>query len=530
MAQQVHDALVIGAGPNGLVAANLLAQRGWDVLVLEQQDRPGGAVATAEDVAPGFRHDTFSSFYPLGGASPVLRGLRLEQHGLSWAHAPAVLGTPTADGSWALLHHDPVATAAGLDAASAGDGEAWLRLVEQWNVVGHDVVDALLAPFPPIRSGLRLARRLRRVGGLQFVRMLLEPSLTFTQSRFRAEGARLLISGNAAHADLHPAGAGSGLFGWLLAMLGQDIGFPVPVGGAGRLADALVDRLRGLGAHIACSTPVVAIEVDGGRAVGVRTADGRLLRARRAVLADVPAPTLYRQLLPASAIPDRVDRAIERFEWDPGTIKVDWALSGPVPWHGPPDRAPGTVHLARDNAHLSSWMSQIDAGIVPDEPFLLLGQMTTTDPTRSPTGTEALWAYTRVPRDVRGDAATDGPAAIRGDWDGDDAQRMADRMQATIERYAPGFSERIIARRILAPTDLQRRNANLVGGAIGGGTSGIHQQLIFRPIPGAGRAETPVAGLYLASASAHPGGGVHGACGANAARAALAHSRLRSTG
>jgi len=521
-----HDAVVIGSGPNGLVAANLLVDQGWDVVVLEAAPTPGGAVASSSDVAAGYVHDTFSSFYPLAAASPVIRGLALEEHGLRWVHAPAVVGTPDLDGDWTLLHHDPARTAADLDAASAGDGAVWTELVHQWRVIGDAVVAALLDPFPPVRAGLRVARRLRRVGGLDFVRMLLEPSATLTETRLGGAGARLLISGNAAHADLHPDGAGSGLFGWLLAMLGQDVGFPVPAGGAGRLAEALMDRLRSRGGEVVCGRRVTSIEVRGGRAVGVRTADGTTVGVRRAVLADVSAPALYGQLLDPQLLAPRIHRAVRQFQWDPGTVKVDWALDGPVPWRGAPAAAPGTVHLADSDEHLARWMTQVQAGVVPDDPFLLVGQMTTADPSRSPAGTEAVWAYTRVPRRIRSDAATDQPNAITGSWDADEANRMADRMQARLERFAPGFGSRILARRILTPVDLQLRDANLDGGAIGGGTSALHQQLIFRPIPGRGRAETPVRGLFLASASAHPGGGVHGACGANAARAALARARL----
>ena len=362
--------------------------------------------------------------------------------------------------------------------------------------------------------------------GSDFVRMLLESSATLTESRLRGAGARMLISGNAAHADLHPHGAGSGLFGWLLAMLGQDVGFPVPLGGAGRLAEALASRLQAYGGKVICGQQVTAIEVQAGRAIGVRTVDGTGVAAKRAVLADVSAPALYGRLLAPDKLPARAHRGMRRFQWDPGTVKVDWALDGPVPWRGTPAAAPGTVHLADSDEHIARWMNQVLAGAVPDDPFLLIGQMTTADPSRSPTGTEALWAYTRVPRQVRVDAATVGPDAIRGSWDADDASRMADRIQDRIERFAPGFGSRIVGRRILTPLDLQHRNANLDGGAIGGGTSALHQQLIFRPIPGRGRAETPVRGLYLASASAHPGGGVHGACGANAARAALVHAHL----
>jgi phytoene dehydrogenase-like protein len=204
-------------------------------------------------------------------------------------------------------------------------------------------------------------------------------------------------------------------------------------------------------------------------------------------------------------------------------VKVDWALDGPVPWESPPDVAPGTVHISDSLAQMAEALGQVAAGGVPADPFLLTGQMTTADPTRSPTGTESMWAYSHVPQRTTHDV---GDGGVRGVWDRDDCERFADRMQARIEARAPGFGSRVISRRILGPRELEARNANLVGGAVGGGTSQLHQQLVFRPVPGLGRAETGVRGVYLASASAHPGGAVHGACGMNAARAALAHHRV----
>jgi phytoene dehydrogenase-like protein len=211
------------------------------------------------------------------------------------------------------------------------------------------------------------------------------------------------------------------------------------------------------------------------------------------------------------------------FRRDPATVKVDWALSDPVPWSGPPPYAPGTVHISDSYEELVIGFAQLSAGYIPELPFLLVGQMTTTDPTRSPEGTESLWAYTHVPLRVLGDAGGN----LTGSWNTDEAKRFADRMQDRIEQRAPGFSERILARRVLTPLDIERRDASLVGGSLNGGTAALDQQLIFRPIPGLGRASTPIRGLYLASSSAHPGGAVHGACGMNAARAALASERLR---
>jgi phytoene dehydrogenase-like protein len=522
-----HDAVVVGAGPNGLVAANLLADAGWDVLVLEEQATIGGAVRSDSEVAEGFVHDTFSSFYPLGAASPVIRGLHLEEHGLTWRHAPAVLGHPMPDGSWAVLHQQVEETAAGLEELHPGDGEAWLELHAQWQRIGPTLVDALLSPFPPVRAGLGLLRRLPREGGMTFVRTLLEPVKTLVDTRFGGEGAKLLLAGNASHADIPMGAAGSGLMGLLLAMLGQSDGFPVPEGGAGRLAHALADRFTSLGGEIRCSSPVRHVSVEGRRARAVVTADGERIPVRRAVLADVSAPALFEQLVDPEVLPRRVRTGMRRFELDPGTVKVDWAVDGSVPWAVAPPAAPGTVHVTDSLDQMAQALNAVGSHSVPADPFLLVGQMTTADPTRSPAGTEALWAYTHVPQEVHRD---DGPDGIIGRWDRSECERMADRMQARIEKYAPGFGSRVRARRVLGPHDIEARDANLINGAVGGGTAGLHQQLVFRPVPGMGRAGTPVRGLFLASASAHPGGGVHGACGSNAARAALAQARLGRLG
>ncbi|MCW2831355.1 MAG: dependent oxidoreductase [Aeromicrobium sp.] len=519
-----HDAVVIGAGPNGLVAANHLADAGWSVLVLEAQDDVGGAVKSARDVHPDFVHDTFSAFYPLAEASPTIRSFGLENHGLTWRHAPAVLGHPLLDGSWAMLHRDRQITAGLFEQAHHGDGEAWLDLCGQWDRIGDQLVGSLLSPFPPVRHGAGALARLRSVGGLDFIRMMLTPASELALSRFGGVAPGLVIAGNAGHADIPLNASGSGLMGVLMAMLGQTVGFPVPEGGAGALAQSLRRRFESLGGEVRCSAEAVRIEVTDRRATAVVTGDGQRCVARRAVIADIVAPHLYGRLLSSDDVPARTTRAMRSFDLDPSTVKVDWALDGEVPWAAAPPYAPGTFHVADSVEQMTEAHGQVAGRLIPAAPFLLAGQMTTTDPTRSPAGTESLWAYTHVPQRSVGDA---GDGTVHGTWDRDDCERFADRMQARIERLAPGFGSKILSRRVLGPREMEQRDANLIGGAINGGTSQLHQELIFRPVPGMGRSETPIRGLYLGSASAHPGGGVHGAPGMNAARAALAHARIR---
>jgi phytoene dehydrogenase-like protein len=505
------DAVVIGAGHNGLVAANMLADAGWRVLVCEATGAPGGAVASAELTAPGYVSDLCSAFYPLAAASPALLALDLEEHGLAWRHAPAVLAHVFPDGRHTVLSRDIEATATSVSSFAAADGDAWHAEFAFWQRVRDDVLAAILTPFPPVRAGARLARELGAGGVLRLARMLTLPVRTLGAERFAGDGARVLLAGSAMHTDLGPDNTGSGVFGWLLAMLGQEVGFPVPAGGAGNLTAALVRRLSARGGRIDCDRRVTSVLVAGGQAMGVADASGDVVRARRAVLADVPAPTLYRSLVGETHLPARLRADLANFRWDDATIKVDWALSGPIPWTADIGGA-GTVHLGADVNGLADAANDLACGRVPRDPFLLLGQMTTADPSRSPAGTESVWAYTHVPRGSH--------------WPASRLRWQAERMEQVIERQAPGFRDLIVGRAISGPAELESHNPSLVEGAINAGTSAVHQQLVFRPLPGLGRADTVIDRLYLAGASAHPGGGVHGAPGANAARAALSRNKI----
>jgi phytoene dehydrogenase-like protein len=486
------DAVVIGAGHNGLVAANVLADAGWEVLVLEAEPEPGGAVRTAEFV-PGFASDRFSSCYPMALLSPVIAGLGLTGHGLRWRHAPAALAHVLPDDRVAVISPDVDTTARALAEFAPGDAAAWHAEFALWTRVRDDLAAALFTPFPPIRASLRLLRTLGPADSLRLARQATQSAVAFGEERFAGDGARLLFAGNTLHTDLGLTDAGGAFIGWLLTMAAQDVGYPVPEGGADRLTKALVARL-GDRARVECGRRVTRILTAAGRAVGVATDDGDRIRARHAVLATVPAPTLYLDLVGADRLPARLVRDLRGFRWDHATVKVDWALAGPIPWRNPAAATACTVHLGADP---HAYGADLAAGRPPARPFLVLGQMSTADPTRSPEGTEAAWAYTHVPH---------GHVWAPGQLD-----RFVESIERAVEQHAPGFTGRIIG----------RRHADLPGGAVNGGTAALAQQLFLRPTPGLGRADTPIDRLFLAGASAHPGGAVHGAPGANAARAAL---------
>ncbi len=517
------DAVVIGAGHNGLVAAAHLADAGWEVEVLEASDRPGGAIRSDHDaIAPGFITDTFSAFYPMTAASPVIAQLGLEDHGLQWAHAPKVLAHPRPDGPAAILHRSVEATSSSLEAQCPGDGDAWIELQAMWERLGDGIIASLLGPFPPVRAGLGLGISARKEL-MDLARLAVVPVRRLADERFTGEGPGLLLAGNALHADLSPDLPLSAMLGWLLTGLGHQVGFPVPVGGAGELADALARRARAAGATITTGSWVQRIGVRDGRAHTVHTHD-ETIQARRAVIAACDAQILYERLLAPDVLDDAFRSGLRRFQRADGTVKVNWALREPVPWSDPSVPGAGTVHLADSVDELTRTAASLSIGEVPADPFVLVGQMTTADPSRSPAGTESLWAYTHVPQQITGDAKGEiSPGPLRGEA----LDMFVERMQGRIEEHAPGFASRVIARQVQAPGDLEAVNPSLIGGDISGGTSEIHQQVIFRPVPGWGRPETPVGGLFLGSSSAHPGGSVHGACGANAARAAIWQDRRR---
>jgi phytoene dehydrogenase-like protein len=417
------------------------------------------------------------------------------------------------DGAAAAIHPDPEDTAKSLGAEHPGDGDAWLRLYQQYVSIREPLLNALLTTWPPVGPGVKLARKLGSVGELlRFARFMAMPVHRMAQELFDGRHGPAVMAGNAMHADVPLSGSVSGTMGWLLAMLAQDVGFPVAAGGSSAFSDALVRRAERAGALLIPGTPVTRIDVSAGRVTAVHTASGETVAVARAVVADTSAPALYGGLLPEALIPAGLRRDLDdRFEWDYPTVKLNFRISGPIPWKSPEARSAGVVHLggtADDLVHVSA---DLDTSRIPAQPFLLIGQTTKSDPSRSPEGTEAVWAYSHLPRGIADDAA---------------AEKLAGRMERAIERFAPGFGDLIIARDLQRPSALESSNAALGFGALGGGTMQLHQQLVFRPTIGLGSARTFVTGLYLGSSAIHPGGGVHGACGHLAARTALRDASL----
>ena len=478
---------------------------------------------SAELMEPGFVNDLFSAFYPFAFASPAITGLHLEDYGLRWCRAPLVLAHPASDGTCPVLSTDLDETAASLDACHPGDGDAWRRLYDRWKRLRDPLLAALFTPTPPIASSARLALSAWSDGWTRVARFALLSVRRMGEEEFGSDAARRLLAGSALHADLSPEAVLGGFFAWVLCALGQDVGWPVPEGGSGQLSAALVARLRAHGGELVCDSPVDRIVVRDRRAVAVRTR-GEEVRATRAVLADVSAPSLFLDLVEAEHLSAKLLDDIGRFEWDNATVKVDWNLDAPIPWSAEPARARGHAASGRQcrRAHrielgARAWARSRDT--IPDHGPTVHDRSHAHADRRG----DGVGVLARTPPDSR----RRGAASSRCRSTASGLDRFADRMQCEIEKLAPGFGDIVRARHVMGPGDLEAHNANLSGGAIGAGTSQLYQQLVFRPVPGLGRPETPIRSLYLASASAHPGGGVHGACGANAARVAVAHDRVR---
>jgi phytoene dehydrogenase-like protein len=515
-----YDAIVCGGGSNGLAAAIRLAEAGWSVCLLEANDDLGGAARTLESTLPGFKHDFGAAFFPLVAPSPSIVGRDLGPYGLRFVHAQLPAAHPFPGNQAIALGRSAAETAASIDKVHLGDGAAWYALDEAVGEVMKPFLRVQMQRWP-FEELAKVVGRLRLAGGLQFARMVVQ-GVSAIADRFESEQAKAFLTGPAMHADLPPEMPGTGIYALLLTMLGQRFGMPVAEGGTGMITAALEAKAREDGVDIRTGRRVDRIVVTGGRAVGVE-AGGEPVSARRAVICALELGALVRLAGPES-FPPRALAEIRHYRPGLGTFKVDWALDGQVPWAAEECRRAGVVHVGNTVTEISRSVWEASHGLLPAKPMLVLGQQSLADRSRAPAGKHTLWGYAHVPAAPTGDAAR--PRA-KGDWSRA-TEPFLDRMEAAIEAHAPGFRDRVLARKAWTPDDLAAVDANLTGGDISAGSFAIDQQLLFRPGPSWWRWGTPVKGLYLGGASAPPGAGVHGSCGDLAARQALAdHDRPR---
>jgi phytoene dehydrogenase-like protein len=498
-----HDAdfVVIGSGPNGLVAAVTLARRGHRVILLESHPRrPGGALGSEEATLPGFVHDVGAAFFPFGKVSPAFASLGLSME-VEWLHAPVESCHPAPDGTVAAITRDLESSDARF--GSPEDASRWRDLALWHRSIEERLLRALLSTFPAFGPALSLGP-----GNLwRLLRMLTASGATLARRLFRTEAARRVLPSLALHVDVAPEDRfGAGL-GYMLGLTATTGGYAVPRGGAQTITNVLVRQLEASGGRLLLGTRARRILADRARASAVETQTGEQISARRGVLADTSAAALLLDLLPVGTVPPRVARAMRRFEHGWGTFKMDWALSGPVPWTEPLACRSAVVHAADSIDDMQRFSTEVRSGSLPSHPYLVIGQQSLADPSRAPAGQQTLWAYSRVPAQPAG-----GWAAHR--------ERLADVIEGRIEELAPGFRSRILARRIVSPDDLQAMDENLVGGDLGGGSNAWNHLLLFRPVFPYFRYRMPVRNVYLCSSYAHPGAGVHGMCGYNAARLA----------
>ena len=465
-----YDALVVGAGPNGLSAAIAIAQTGHSVLVIEGRDTVGGGARTAELTLPGFLHDVCSAIHPLAVGSPFLSTLPLSEHGLEWVHSPSPLAHPLDDGTAVMMERSVDETANGLGSDASSYRKLFGPLVRDWDKLSSDVIGPLRIPRHPLVTA-------------RFGLLGLRSAVSVAQSHFEGERAKALFAGIAAHSVLPLERPISAAVGLILGASGHAVGWPMPRGGAQRIADALASHLTSLGGRIETGVTVESLE-------DVPDADVTLLDVTPRQVVSIAGDSL----------PDRFRSKLEAYRYGPAAFKVDWALDGPVPWTASDCARAGTVHLGGTMAEVAHSEREVWNGRHPERPFVLLAQPSLFDSSRSPEGKHTAWAYCHVPNG--------------SDFD------MTARIEAQVERFAPGFRERILERSVRPPAALEEYNPNLVGGDIGGGVQDLGQ-LFSRPVSMFDPYSIPSTEIFICSSSTPPGGGVHGLCGYFAAQSAL---------
>ena len=463
------QAYVIGSGPNGLTAAIILAQAGLRTTVFEAQPEIGGGTRSGELTLPGFVHDVCSAVHPMAASSPAFAAFPMAAHGLEWIHPALPLAHPLDDGSAAVLARPLEETCERLGADGAAYRRVMAPLVRGW----RELLPMIQAPMLRVPAHPWLLARF----GLR----ALWPAAALARRLFRTEPARALFAGSAAHSLLPLEAVGSSAFAFVLSAAGHVAGWPIPRGGAQAIANALASYLRSLGGEIVTGRRVESLEELGAAAL---------------ILCDV-SPRQFAAIA-GKRLPARFQRHMENYRYGPGVFKVDWALREPIPWKAAECRLAGTVHVGGELDEIAESERAL-AGSAPGErPFVLVAQPSLFDLSRAPAGRHTAWAYCHVPHACAID--------------------MTGRIETQVERFAPGFRECILARHTMGPADLERHNANLIGGDITGGAQDL-RQLLLRPTRRFYR--TPLAGVYLCSASTPPGGAVHGMCGYHAARTAL---------
>jgi phytoene dehydrogenase-like protein len=469
-----YDAVIVGSGPNGLAAGITLARGGKSVLVLEAKPTIGGGTRTAQLTIPGFMHDVCSALHPLGVASPFFRDLPLAQHGLEWVYPPASLAHPLDDGTAVMVEGTVEQTAANL----GPDAGAYRRLMEPLVDGWQGLLDDVLGPLRFPSHALLMAR---------FGLTALLPAATLARAVFRGERARAVFAGLAAHAMLPLTSPATAAIGLILGMLSHAIGWPMARGGSQRIADALGAHLESLGGEFHTDSPVHST---------------RDLPQARATLFDTSPRALVG--ISGDRLPAGYRDALLRFRYGPGVFKLDYALDGPIPWRAEECLRAGTVHLGGTLEEITESEAAVWQGEHPERPYVILAQQSLFDATRAPEGKHTAWAYCHVPHSSTED--------------------MTGRVEAQIERFAPGFRDRILALSTMDASQMEAYNPNYVGGDINAGVQDL-RQFFTRPVVRVNPYTTPVRGLYLCSSSTPPGGGVHGMCGTHAARAAMRHLR-----
>ena len=504
------DAVVIGAGHNGLVAAILLAKAGWSVTVLERNDEPGGAVRTEEVTLPGFKHDLFAMSMNAFVGSPFFSEHKDEliAHGLELATSSKPFCSIFPDDSFVGVSTNRKETLASLRAFSAADAEAWRLLEARFHANAPHLLPLLGKPMPSLAAAFAVLGGVRALGfkwPLELTRLAAQSPREFVEEHFETREVQTLLASWAMHLDFGPDIPGGALFAYLQTFMFAAQGLAIGRGGARTLTDTLVSMLLAQGGQLVKATEAERVVVDGGRACGV-LAGGERFTARRAVIANVTPQALYLRLLTQADLPAEFRERAESYRFGPGTLVIHLALDGRPAWRAGAEVSEfAYVHIGPYLEDMQLSYQQAIAGLLPKQPMVVVGQPTTVDSTRTPAGKHVLWVQVRmVPARIAGDAADE---ITMHEWD-DAKDAFADRIICILERYAPGLRKQILGRFILSPADLERWNPNLVDGEGLGGSHHLMQNFFLRPFPGWSRYRTPIRRLYMCGASTWPGAGV----------------------